>query len=120
MFMRKTLLTSSRLCDHPLFSHPLREEGLSKGVVYLVSTRMIEVFPFQIDFGTSQFFRETPGIIERCFSPRIFPEIKGELFLKFLIPSCPKICLFEFNEGGHQCLGGVTAPKDSEMSHFIR
>ncbi len=81
---------------------------------------MSEVFPFQIDFGPSQFFRETPGIIERRFPPRIFPEISRELFLEVLIPSCPKICLFEFNEGGHQCLGGVTAPKDSEMSLLIR
>ncbi len=81
---------------------------------------MVEVFALQIDFGPSQFLCETPRIVKGRFPPRIFPQIEGELCLKFLILSCPEVRLFQFNEGRHQCLGSVAASEDAEMSLSLK
>ena len=114
------MLTGSSLRNHSLFAHPPGEERLPQGVVDLVRACMAEVFPFEVDLCPAQFIGETSGVIEGGLPSGVFPEIAIELLLKGLVLFCLKICLFQFNEGGHQCLGCVASSKDTEMSAFIR
>jgi len=80
---------------------------------------MVQVLPFQIDLGPAQFFRESPGIVERCLAARILSQIILEFLLKELISLRLMIGLFQFNESRHQRLSGVAASKDAEMTFPI-
>ena len=47
-----TMLTSSGLSYNTCFTHPLCQQNLPYGIVYLMSTSMVEVLTFEVEFAT--------------------------------------------------------------------
>ena len=64
------MLTCSCLGYDALLAHPFGQEDLSDGIVYLVSARMIQVFPLQIEAAAVP-FAHASGIVERAGTAHI-------------------------------------------------
>jgi hypothetical protein len=69
------MLAGTGFGDDPMLAHPQGEEGLTEGVVDLVGTCVVEVFPFQPDARASIraaiVLAETLRLIERRGAPHV-------------------------------------------------
>src|SRR4029434_7125948 len=53
------VLTRAGLSDDPVFTHSLREQDLTERIVNFVRASVQQVFTLEINFWSSQFFRES-------------------------------------------------------------
>ena len=69
-----TVLAGAGLGDHPGGPDPLGQQRLSDGVVDLMGSGVIQVLPFQIDAGATQFTAQALRKVERAGPSYIFLE----------------------------------------------
>ena len=115
MAVATPLLTGAGLRNHPLFPHPARQQGLTEGIVDLVRTRMVQVFPLQVDLRPAQVPRQALGKEERRFAPRIIPKITRKLGTISRVLARCLIGRLQFDQRGHEGFGGIAAAKDAEV-----
>ena len=61
---RNTVLTCASLGDDPLLTHMLGQQSLPDGVIYLVGTGVIQVFPLEKYTRAADLVRPSPGFIQ--------------------------------------------------------
>src|SRR3972149_4454080 len=100
----------------PLLAHPLGEEYLAYGVVYLVRAGVAEVFPLQEYIGPARLFGEPFGMVQGRWPADVLAQVIGKLLLevRVLLPSV--IGLFELHYGGHECLGNIPSAVYAEVA----
>jgi hypothetical protein len=89
------MLAGACFGDHPVLAHPLREEGLAYGVVYLVGAGVREVFALQIDLCAAEALRQACGKVERSRPADVSGEQVVEFFLEDAVPLRIGVCRFE-------------------------
>ena len=62
---RHAVLAGPRFGNNPRLAHLFRQQALAQGVVDLMGSRMIQVFPFQINFCAAQVFRHLAGVVQQ-------------------------------------------------------
>ena len=78
-----SVLSGTGLGDDPLFAHAACQQNLSDGVVYLVGSCMVQVFPFQIHPATI-LFRKAVSRVEGRRTSYIIPQQLVEFLFKIL------------------------------------
>ena len=77
---------------------------------------MVQIFPFQINFGTAQIFGHFLCIIQTAGPSGILIEKCGKFLIKLWIVFVMVVGFFQFDDGIHQCFGDVLTAMDSEAS----
>ena len=107
------------LGDEPLAAHAAGKQDLSKRVVDLVRTSMVEVLALEVDLRSAAVFGESFGEIERRFSPDVVFQQIRKFRLKSRILLGQEVLPFQFLERGHQRFRNVLSAVDSVVSiHF--
>jgi len=68
---RHAMLARAGLRDDARLPHAARQERLPNRIVDFMCPGVAEVFPLEVDFGTTEFLREALGKIERCWAAYI-------------------------------------------------
>jgi len=82
-----TVLTSAGLRDDSFLAHSEGEEGLTKGVIDLMSAGVIEVFPFD-DHVQAQMVAEAAGFGDGSGTPYEFGKVSIELVFERGVRPC--------------------------------
>ena len=106
--------------NDPFLAHPQGQQGLAQGIVDLVGTGVVEVFPLQPDagaaVGAAVVGSETLGLIQRCRPADVVLEQAIELIGEGgIVPGLSRR-LLQFCQGWHQGLGHVLAAKPSKAT----
>ena len=114
------MLASPCLRDDLLLAHPFSQQDLTKGIVNLVSSCMVEVFPFQVDLRSTDMFGETFCVVKWSLPTYIILEQVIQFRLKTWIYFGFSVRLIQFDHGCHQGFWDKLAPKFSIKPFFIR
>ena len=86
------MLPGARLGNDALFAHPPGEEDLPQSIIYLMSTRMVQVFALEVNL-TSILRAEPTCQIERRGTPDIIPKEPLIFRLEVLVLQDGKVIL---------------------------
>ncbi len=114
------VLAGAGFCDDAPLSHALCQQGLPQTIVDLVSARVVQIFPLQIDPGATEVLRQSFGAKQWRRTPGVFVEQPVELGLKRRIVLYLQIRLFQFLQRMHQSLGRKLASVRTKMPLCIR
>ncbi len=65
------MLTGTGLSDDAFFTHTKGQQDLTHAVIDLMCTCVVQIFPFQVNLGTAEMFRQTFRKIKRAFAAHI-------------------------------------------------
>ncbi|CKU35131.1 Uncharacterised protein [Mycobacterium tuberculosis] len=68
------MLTSTSFCDNFLFTHAFGKPNLSQGIVNLVGSCMVKVFPFEINLGSADMLGQVFCVIKRSFTSYVLAQ----------------------------------------------
>ena len=114
------MLTSPCLRDNLLLAHPFSQQDLTKSIVNLVGSCVVEVFPFQVDLCSTDVLGEAFGVVKWSFPPYIILEQVIQFRLKAWICFGFSVCLIQFDHSCHQGFWDKLAPEFSIKPFFIR
>jgi len=114
------MLPRTGLGNDPFLAHSQGQQGLPQGVVDLVGTGVVQVFPLEPDagatVGSAVVGGETLGLIQRCRPADVVLEQTVELGGESgIVPGLGR-CLLQFRQGRHQGLGHVLATESSKAA----
>mmetsp|Transcript_30723 Transcript_30723/g.42977 ORF Transcript_30723/g.42977 Transcript_30723/m.42977 type:complete len:394 (+) Transcript_30723:476-1657(+) len=107
---RNPMLPSPSLSDYTLLSESFRKERLANGVVDLMCTRVVKIFPFQPNISSTCVLCESVGQMEGGGSADVGVELLA-LLDEFLIVLHSSIDPLELFQGFHQRLRHITPSK---------
>ena len=90
-----TVLSSSSLSYDASLAHLFGEENLSERIIYLVSSRVVEVFSLEVELATI-FLAHALSVVERRGSSHIVLQKVIVLFLKLRALQYGEISQFQF------------------------
>ena len=113
-----TVLAGTGLGNDARFAHFPCQKDLSDGIIDFVSTGVVEVFPFQVEF-TTVFFAQSPCMVERRGAAYIIFQQRMVLFAECFALKDGKICLTQIFYGFIQNLGDVCTAEITVIAFFI-
>ena len=99
------MLARSCFRDDSFLGHPAREQALSKAVIDLVRTRVIEILALQVNPGAAPGLRQPCSVIQRGRASRVGVEQLIELRMEAGIALRLTVRDFELLQGMHECFG---------------
>ena len=112
------MLTGARFRNDALFAHFLCKEALAQSIIDLVGPRMVQVFPFEIDFAT-MYFGKMPGRIQGRWSAHIVAEQLIVLFLERFTFENIQLAVLEFRYTPIKDLRDIGTAKLAIKSRFV-
>ena len=102
-----TMLPGTCFSDQSCFTHFFRQQSLTKYIVDLMGTGMVQILSFQINFGTAQILCHLFCIIKTAGTACIIIEKSSQLSVKFRIILIMVIRFFQLDHGIHQCFRNI-------------
>ena len=110
------MLPGTSLGDDARLAHAGSQQRLSENVVDLVRSRVVEVFSFEVDAGsTALAFKARRSSQRRGSSGVVLLQVR-EFPGKVRIGACGVESFLQLIEGSHQCFGNETTPVGTEVS----
>ncbi len=114
------MLSRAGFRNDTLLFHALSQQNLAQRVVYLVRTRVQEVFALEIDSRGAGVFRQTPSERKRSRAPGVILQQIVQFFLKAFIDARGFVRRSQFFQRRHQGLGYKAATVRAPMAKGIR
>ena len=114
------MLTCASVSNDAGFSHAPGEKNLADGVIDFMSPRVQQILPLKVDFGATEFLRETLRKIQRRGPSAEIAQKAGEFFSEFRIFSGGVVFPLEILQGSHQGLGNKHPAIFAKVSAGIR
>ena len=115
------MLAGTGLGDDAFLTHALGKDGLTKGIVNLMSTGMEQIFTLQENLCLAVMLRELLGIVEHGRTTCILLQDTLEVSDKLRVILVPIISLFQFVQDRHYRLRYILSAvlTKSFSCHFI-
>ena len=110
------VLSGAGLGDEPGFSHLFRQQRLAQYVVDLMGAGVVQIFPLEVDFCTTQVAGHLFRIVEAGGTARVLVQQSGEFPVEVRIAFIEVIGFFQLNHGIHQRLRDILPTVDAEAS----
>jgi len=94
------VLSRSGFSNDPLFAQTFGKQRLTNRVVDFVRPGVEQVFPLEVDFGTTQPSREMLGIVQLSRPTSVVAKARRELCLKQRVRLGLAVSGFQFLEAG--------------------
>jgi hypothetical protein len=114
------VLARAGLGDQPRFAHPPREQRLAEGVVDLVRAGVVQVLALEVDRRAAHARGQARGFGQRRRPTAIVPLQRRQFGLKLRVAGALLVESLQFEQGGHQRLGGHAPAELAEAPAFIR
>ena len=113
------VLAGTGFGDQPGLAHAAGHQGLADGVVDLVCTGMVEIFPLEVDLRPAQQLRPAPGVIDRAGPAHEMGQLVTELGLEIGVVAEALIGLAQLRQGADQRFGHEQPAIRAEVPRFI-
>lgn len=113
------MLVSAGLGNDALLAHAARDHDLAEHIVHLVRTGVIQLFPLEIDLGTTEMLGETLREIERGRAADIVPQVALHLRMECGIGLGRGVSLLQIEDQRHQGFGDETPTEIAEMAALV-
>ncbi len=110
------MLAGAGLGDDPRLAHAFGEQGLTDGVVDLVSTGVVEILALQVNLGAAQLLGQTSSVVERGRSADEVLEIAPKLRQKPGVLAGLAVELLQLIESVHEGLGNKATAVLAEVA----
>ena len=110
------VLPRSGLRDEPSLAHPLGQERLTQHVVDLMGSRVVQVLPLEIDLGSPQILRHTPGEVQPGGPSGVLVKQLRQLPVEGRVVLAAVIGLLQLHDRVHQRLGYILPAVDAKSS----
>ena len=100
----------------PCFAHLFGQKRLAQYIIDLVGAGVVQILPFQVDFGTAKILCHLFCVIQTAGAARILVKKLRELTVKFGIIFIMFISDLKLDHGIHKRLGNVLTAMGAEAS----
>jgi hypothetical protein len=113
------MLAGAGLGNDPALPHPFGQEPLANGVIDLVSSGVVQIFPLKVDLCSTEPLGQLFGKIKRIRPPYVLAQVVLEFLSELPVLSIVIIGPLQFEKHRHQCLRDISASELPKMSLFI-